>query len=481
MSSGRGLEVLSRPGGLSGVDVPRPARRWATRVGLPALVVLATLGLLVYSSRDLLRPAASVRVAPAVVVASSGGASAETTQAPAVVQAPGWVEPSPYAITVPALAEGVVREVLVLEGERVEQGQVVARLIDDEARLAERAAAALVAERLAEVERARAALATAEAQAEVERATLEELRDEVERKAGLVEAGAVSPGEHRRLQIRLRGAEARLSAAERTAEEARAALGSAEAQLGSARVQHESARWRLSWMEVRSPAAGVVLERLVAPGVHVSTGSMREGDMGHAGGVLRLYQPGSLQARVDVPLADAGKVRPGCRAQVVCEALPDRPIDGVVTRVVPEASLQRNTVQFKVALANPPEVLKPEMLVRVRLLVESPEGSGAGSDAPSPTDGVLVVPAGAVRSVGEGRAEAWVVAAGARGWVAQRRQLQAAPASDPRFVAASAGLRLGDRVILDPPPGLREGDRVRVAGEAGVAAGGPASRQEPQR
>ena len=49
---------------------------------------------------------------------------------------PGWVEADPFPTAVTALADGVVAEVLVLEGQRVEPNQVVARLIADEARLA---------------------------------------------------------------------------------------------------------------------------------------------------------------------------------------------------------------------------------------------------------------------------------------------------------------------------------------------------------
>ncbi|MBY0311661.1 MAG: HlyD family secretion protein, partial [Phycisphaerales bacterium] len=174
--------------------IARPKARWATRLLIPAAVLLATGGLLAYAARDALQPRLAVHVAAAIpksgvgaadTVAdpvSSGGSEETPTDAqlgPVAVQAPGWIEPAPYAVSVPALAEGVVREVLVLEGERIEAGQVVARLIDEDARLTLRAADAAVAERSTDVARARAALATAESQVEVERTAAAELRDEV--------------------------------------------------------------------------------------------------------------------------------------------------------------------------------------------------------------------------------------------------------------------------------------------------------------
>jgi multidrug efflux pump subunit AcrA (membrane-fusion protein) len=474
MSGGADLRVLSGSGPTAGAKVPRPRSRWITRVGVPALIVLATLGVLAYSSRDLFVPAVAVRVSPVVprpgagVEGAPGVAESET-----VVQAPGWIEPAPYAITVPALAEGVVREILVLEGERVEAGQVVARLMDEEARLEAQAAEALVAERRAHAARAEAAVGVAEAVARAERASAEELRDEVERKRGLVDAGALSPGEWSRMQIRLGGLEARAWAAMQMVEEARATLAQAQAALAGALVQRDAAVLRLSRMEIRSPASGVVLARLVGPGVHVSTGSMREGDPGHAGGVLRLYDPASLQARVDVPLADAAKVGVGCRAVVTTEALPDAPIAGVVTRVVHEANIQRNTVQFKVALENPPAALKPEMLVRVRLSASAsarPDAASTGS-----AQAVLLIPERAVTPTSPGHGVAWVVQAASRGWVARRREVTFVPWSEPEFVAVTSGVGMTERVIVEAPAGLADGVRVRVVGEG---VGHPADRPQ---
>jgi hypothetical protein len=133
--------------------IARPKARWATRLLIPAVVLLATGGLLAYAARDALQTRLEVHVAAAIpksgvgaadagAVPVSAGSSEESPSdaplGPVAVQAPGWIEPAPYAVSVPALAEGVVREVLVLEGERIEAGQVVARLIDERRRCGRR-------------------------------------------------------------------------------------------------------------------------------------------------------------------------------------------------------------------------------------------------------------------------------------------------------------------------------------------------------
>lgn len=480
------------PLGTSAV-VPRPKARWATRFLVPAAVLLATGGLLAYAARDALQPRLEVYVAAAIpkqstavpVNATNAAASepiednvANAPLGPVAVQAPGWIEPAPYAVSVPALAEGVVKEVLVLEGERVEAGQVIARFIDDDARLALRAADAAVAERDADVARARAALATAESQVEVERTVAAELRDEVTRKRDLVAAGGLTEGTFRRMEIRLGGLEAKVATAEKMVNEARAALAQAESAHTAARVLHDEAALRLTRMDVRSPVAGVVLARLVEPGSRISMGS-KGGEGGASasmmGAVLRVYDPAKLQVRVDVPLADAAKVSIGTRATVSTEALPDQTFSGVVSRVVHEANIQRNTVQFKVALDAPSPVLKPEMLTRVKLhgpASASRQGRSGVTGGSATNDGdngdmTLLVPTTAVTSLGDDKGQVWVVDTSGGSPVARRRDIATAPSADEGFIAVTSGLRLTDRVILDPPapPAIKDGTRLKVLGE----------------
>src|SRR5438046_2519026 len=69
--------------------------------------------------------------------------------------------PRPTPILVTALAEGVVDKLLVVEGQEVQAGAVVAHLIDVDARLALKAAKADLQLRQAELNGAQAALQAA--------------------------------------------------------------------------------------------------------------------------------------------------------------------------------------------------------------------------------------------------------------------------------------------------------------------------------
>lgn len=469
-------------------SIPAPARRWKTRVLVPLIVLGSALGLVAYAARGVLVPALDVRVVPVVVKAAAMSTGDPSARTPAVsgsaqggsgatlVQAPGWIEPDPFAVGVPALAEGVVKEVLVLEGDRVESGQVVARLMDEELRIAERVRRATVAEREADLGKARASVAPARAAVQVEEAAVHELRDEITRQRELVTAGAVSAGEFHRREIRLEGLEARVTQARAAVEQAEASVRQAEAALETARASLTEATLRLERAEIRSPVAGVVMTRLIEPGSRITMGS-KGGESSGAGGmsgtVMRLYDPARLQVRVDVPLADAAKIGIGTPAQVTTEALAGATFAGTVTRVVHEANIQRNTVQFKVAIKDPSPLLKPEMLTRVRFQPRAETVAVGASDrlgSRAETSGGLglYLPAGVLLDRKDGIAKVWIARPVSPSvTTADLRELTLDPAdSSGDAVRVVSGVAAGERAIASAPASLRPGTRIRVVGEA---------------
>jgi HlyD family secretion protein len=206
-----------------------------------------------------------------------------------------------------------------------------------------------------------------------------------------------------------------------------------------------------------------VLSRLVEPGSRIAMGG-RTGEGEMAGAVVRLYTPSKLQVRVDVPLGDAAKIGVGTLAQITTEALPDRTFTGSVTRVLHEANIQRNTVQFKVALEGPAPELKPEMLCRVRFNPASPSGSGA---APESHAGLrLVLPASTVFNRQDDRGQVWLVQnSPSGGSTAELKEVQLGGEEGADFTIL-AGVSPGDRAIVNPPTGLKPGSRVKILGEA---------------
>lgn len=490
--------------------VPRPHFNWKTRILIPGIVAGGFVCLLGLSAYQELAPAISVHASPAILKVVEGNVLGSVT-----VQAAGWVEADPYKSYVTALTDGVVSDVLVLEGESIAQGQVVARLVNDDARLAveraegkvgelesllavekaERKAAQTEWENPVERKRAievgKAQLAEAKATLEqitaeisVEESNLENAKSQYERATGLHNSGAVSEQEFVRLRSQFKAQVSRISALRmrfaavtelvarhdadlkaskehmelrteerRRLDRARAATLQAEAALAQARTALAEARLRLERTEIRSPMAGVVMGRHTEPGSKVVVLS----DNPNSAKVLSLSDPKRLQVRVDVPLADAAKISVGQQAEVTVEVLPDRAFGGTVTRVLHEANIQKNTLEAKVSLQETDPRLRPEMLARVRFLAKvEPTAEDSGQR--------LFVPENALRGAGRD-SKAWVLTDfdGDRA-IAVSRSIRLGTAKVDGWVNVLDGLHPGDLVITNPPSDLADGRRVRVLG-----------------
>ncbi len=502
----RAADPGSGPAGCA--TVPLPRRRWKTRVLLPGAVFAATAGTLLLATGRALWPATPVRVVPVVVKAGVQSAGK------VIVQAPGWVEADPFAVSVSALADGVVAEVLVLEGQVVTAGEVVARLIDTDAQLAlARAEAALneaqaglatakaelnaaqrqwdhpieltrkvatseaeLAERRGELARWPAELAAEEALGEYKRAEYERVKPlydsgtassielvrvqkEYENQRALVEA---TRAKKPILEAKITALEAEVTAARddlrlridqsRALETGQAHVARATAAVRAAEAARDEAQLRLERMQVRAPVGGIVMSRLVEPGSKL----MLESNEMRSAQVVRLYDPEKLQVRVDVPLADAAKIGVGQQAEVVVDVLPERTFKGRLTRIVNEADVQKNTLQVKVAIEEPVPEIKPEMLARARFLA-TPE---------APTDGHaerLLVPESVVVRHAGGHTMLWI--ADQAHHQARLRTVTVGAGGADGWVVVEAGVQAGDRVIVDPPENLKDGAHIRIVRE----------------
>jgi membrane fusion protein (multidrug efflux system) len=432
-------------------SIAAPPNRVVTRIVVPVtLVGLAALALAWTGWRTIV-PAPVVEVVPVSVRAAGHGAgrsvpggtgetrmevagpppaSPDATPAPraegAPVQAPGWVEPSPFPVMVPALTPGVVRSVLALEGDRVEAGQVLVELVDDEQRIALRRAEADLAE---------------------SRAKVAEMEDELGRKSRLVETGAASAGEVARLRLRI--------------DAMRAAAGAAESETAMRALAVERTK-------VRAPVAGVVMARNAVPG-------MPAGGMQDAAPLVVLYDPAELQVRADVPLADAGRIAVGDRAEVTLDVLPGRTFRGEVVRMVHQADIAKNTVQAKVRIADPAAALKPDMLARVKLFPRdggaAGGGAGAGPPAGAPRKTAIWVPEPCLVAAADGDAVLAVTGVEDGLGTLERRVVQVGERS-AGWAEVREGLRAGDLLARDPGSAPAPGTRVRASDSWRSAAEG---------
>jgi multidrug efflux pump subunit AcrA (membrane-fusion protein) len=486
------------------------------RYVVPALVALGFVGLLGWAVRESVLPATPVSVVPVVV----SRAEVQQSGTP-LFQAAGWIEPRPSPIYVTALTEGVVESLLVVGGQSVEQGQPLARLIDVDAKLAlreaeaardlqraqigvaeaELKAAKLTAENPAHLQASLAEAQSTLAQTETDVAQLpflvqsaeaqaENSRRNMEAKAsvGIAVSGQQlrdAQTEHAVAQsqleeLRQRGPRLKAEAdalrkrvdalstqlqllieERKRVENAQAELAAANARLAQSELAVEKAKLALDRTVIVSPIRGRVLSVIASPGSRLM-GLSPQSTL-DSSSVLTLYDPASLQVRADVRLEDVPLVQPGQPA-LVETASSKGALRGTVLLPTSSANVQKNTLEVKIALDEPPENVRPEMLVTATFLApELPESELQESVAPER----ILAPRRLVQN-GEEGSVVWIVDAGD---LARRRIVKTGRAGTAELVEIVEGLTPTDKLIASGTEGLQDGDRVTVSGESTDTSG----------
>jgi len=356
-------------------------------------------------------PAAEVETA-VVTEARAGGAAAS------VLDASGYVVARRQA-TVSSKVTGRLVEVAIEEGVAVKEGEVLARLDDSNARRAlEHAEARVVAATSAQHE-----LSVRLREAELQLGRVRELA-----KTGVESRRALDVAE-----------------AERDSFAARLAASRDEVKVAEREVALR--RQELEDTVIRAPFDGVAVSKDAQPGEIVSP--MSAGGGFTRTGITTIVDMRSLEIEVDVNEAFIQRVRPGQPVSATLQAYSDWTIPAHVITTVPAADRQKATVKVRIAFDELGDArILPDMGVKVAF-----RSDGDGQTA---THARFLVPAGAVRrerdaaivfTVHEGRVERRAVAVG--GNVGDETEVL-------------SGVRAGERVVIDPPPGLADGDRVRV-------------------
>jgi HlyD family secretion protein len=217
--------------------------------------------------------------------------------------------------------------------------------------------------------------------------------------------------------------------------------------------QVEQARGQLAYAEtaltntvIRAPVTGTILERAVEKGEFVTTGFV--GDRGAKGYVVSLADLNDLEVELDISQNDFARLHSQQRGVITTDAFPDRKYDGFIKEISPEANRQKATVQVKVKVLAPDSYLRPDMNASVAFVSDEKPASASAAAVEKP---VILVPASAVKDgavfvVLDNKAVRRAVKTGATG---------------SQGVRIEQGLIGGEDLILNPPAGLKDGDKVR--------------------
>jgi RND family efflux transporter MFP subunit len=231
----------------------------------------------------------------------------------------------------------------------------------------------------------------------------------------------------------------------------RARLAAANEEIRVAQESVDVAKVQLDNTVIRAPFTGVVVAKSAQPGEMISPISAGGGFT--RTGIGTIVDMDSLEIQVDVNESFINRVAAGQKVEAMLNAYPDWKIPGEVIAIIPTADRTKATVKVRIAIKSKDPRIVPDMGVRVSFLEARPSGAAS----PPPAAGVIVPPE-AVRAEGKASGVVWVAAAD----TAQRRAVTLG-ADIPGGRLVLSGVRDGERVILSPPEGLRDGDAVKLA------------------
>jgi HlyD family secretion protein len=224
---------------------------------------------------------------------------------------------------------------------------------------------------------------------------------------------------------------------------------SAEAQLTAARARVSQIRINMGDMVVRAPFDGTIATKNTEVGEVISSVMMGQvaGTL-PAGAICTLVDLNTLEVEADVNEGSIAQLKEGQPAEVTVDAFPGRKWRGVLRQIVPTADRAKAIVKVKVRILDPGERLLPEMSSTVSFL-QSERTDQELHEGPR-----LWLPAGAV-------AEGRVAVVDEKGRVTLRPVTTGAVREGR--VEVTAGLRGGERIVVEKVDTLKEGQLVRLS------------------
>ena len=229
-------------------------------------------------------------------------------------------------------------------------------------------------------------------------------------------------------------------------DEKRSAYVQAQANVAAADANVERLRQLEGFKRVVAPFAGIITKRNVDVGDLI--------DAGGGSGTRALFvlsQTDPLRVYVNVPQTYAQLIKVGQKVSITQTELPGKRFDGEIVRTAGAIDTATRTMQIEINLPNRNGTLLPGAFVQVAL--------------PLPADSALVIPANALLFRKEGLSVAVVDANG----TVHMRPVQIGRNLGPT-IEVLEGVATSDRLVLNPPDSLADGDHVMISTPAKEAS-----------
>ena len=346
-------------------------------------------------------------------------AAAYPSQAISVLTATGHVSAATRA-SVSSKGTGRLEWLGVQEGQRVQNGEVIARLESRDVRAQREQAAA-------SVEAARANLAQGQAELVDADLALKRARD-------LAQRNFISSSE--------------VDSTVARHDKAAAAVASLKAQIGVAEANLRAADVGVEQTLIRAPFTGVVLTKNANVGDILTPFSAASGT---TGAVATMADMSTLEVEADVSESSIAQISAGQPAEIQLDAFPERRLAGRVSRIVPDVDRSKATLLVKVHFDETDARVLPDMSAKVAFLSRRLEASER-----------TPVPAVRPEAIVErgGKRYVFVVAAVAGEQASRAELTEVQVGAQIGDLVRIQGVPPGARVVIGAPGDLADGARV---------------------
>jgi len=375
-------------------------------------------------------------------------ASVERSNLSITVSANGTVQPE-VSVNVSPKASGILKQLLVKEGDYVQKGQVLAYMDASNLQGQLRQAQGNLAAADANLQRVTAGNReqdTAQAKAKLQDAqfALRQAEDDLQRNKSLNQAGAISKQAYATVLTTRDRAKAQVKQFKEALELSRVGarpedIEEARAQVRAIQGAVQIIQTNLNDMVIRAPFTGIVARKFADPGSFVTpTTAGSAVTSATSSSILSLASRNQIVAQVAE--ANIAQIHIGLVGTIQADAYPGKTLTGKVTQIATQSDVVQNVTSFQVKTSLP----DPQHLMRSGMNVNVEFKSGELKN-------VLVVPTGAI--VQQDNAQGVFVAK---------------DNSDPVFVPIKVGITVNDKtqvlsglvgnekVLLSFPPGTRK-------------------------
>jgi len=402
----------------------------------------------------------------------------EQVNLPVTIAANGTVQPE-RSVNISPKTSGRLKELLVKEGDRVEQGQILAYMDDSNFQGQLTQARGQVESAQANLQRLLAGNRTqdiAQAQARVRdsEASLRRTEQVLRQNQQLFNTGAISQRELNNSLADRDSAIAQLAQNKQALSLQQAGfrpeeIAEARAQVTTAEGSLQTVQTQIADTVIRAPFSGVITKKFADPGAFVApTTSGSAVSSATSSSILSLASNNQIMA--NVAESNIAQIKLGQPVEIKVDAYPDKTFVGRAIQLATQSTTVQNVTSFEVKSS----VADPAKLLRVGMSVDVEFKVGTLSN-------VLVIPTVAI--VRQEGASGVLVMAGEKGDSQGDRSTNRRSEFRPITTGVSvsdktvvlSGLKAGDRVMLSFPPGERP--QSRTPSLPGMGGGSGGSRQ----